>query len=74
MATNSTSDPALDEFLKNNQLYKYKENILQNGMNKMEHLQDIIMNDKLLANIGMMPAEINRFKRTVTKALGLVSI
>ena len=73
MATNSTSDPALDEFLKNNRLWKHKENILKAGVERMEDLQDI-MDDKVLANIGMATAEINRFKRMVTEALGLVSM
>ena len=72
MATNSTSDPALDEFLKGNRLCKYKENILQAGVERMEDLQDI-MDDKLLAGIGMIPVEISHFKRKVTE-LGLVSI
>ena len=73
MASNNPSDPALDEFLKNNRLYKYKENILDAGVQRIEDLQDI-MDDEVLTDIGMTPAVLNRFKRKVTEVLGLVSI
>ena len=73
MASNSMSDPDLDDFLKNNQLYKYKENILKSGVEQIEDLQDI-MDDEVLTEIGMTPEEMNRFKTKVTEVLGLVSI
>ena len=47
MASNYPSDPTLDEFLKNNRLYKYKENILKSGVQQIEDLQDI-MDDECL--------------------------
>ena len=74
MAFNSSSDPeTIEEFLKNNRLIKYKENILKTGVEQLEDLQDI-MDDETLIKIGMAEAEITRFKRKVTEVLGLVSL
>ena len=73
MASSSTPDPDLDAFLKNIRLFKYREEILNIGVEQIDDLQDIL-DDKVLTDIGMASGEINRFKRKVTEVLRSVSL